>query len=347
MENHVTLKDIARETGFSVMTVSKVLNDIGTNHASESNRELILRVARRLNYQPNLNARRLVTRRNDVIGLLIDSEAPSFNNEVMILLEKMALAAGKRIQIGMSHDSFESLSGYINDFRGNGIRDVVCLSHTYPEFGFKILPLLEPFERVVFLEKPMMPTRFPVVESYHRANFRTLTAGMLSKGYRRIISIRNNYQDNAFFEARQGMREAYEQAGVPFEECFWMTMGHDGDRSFEQASESLALTLPHKPDVLVLSNDAAAMRAIHLLNERGIRIPRDIAVFSASLSKYAEFTSPSLSGIDYNSSILANCLFSKLFGKTPDIEAGAAVTGADGELLVPARIIWRESCPCG
>ncbi|MBQ6471363.1 MAG: LacI family DNA-binding transcriptional regulator [Victivallales bacterium] len=329
------------------MTVSKVLNDVGTNHASEKNRERIIAVARSLNYQPDLNARRLVTRRNDVIGLLIDREAPYFHNEVMHILETLALGYGKRIQIGMSHDSFVSLAGYINDFRGNGIRAVVCLSHTYPGFGFKVPPLLEHFERVVFLERPLCPTRFPVVESHHRANFRALTAAMLDKGYRRIISIRANYQDNAFFEAKEGMREAYGAAGVPFEECFWMTMGHDGDRSFEQAGESLALTLPHKPDVLVLSNDAAAMCAIRLLTGRGVSVPRDIAVFSASLSKFAEFTSPALSGIDYHSDILANCLFSRLLGKEPDIGEGMAVAGKEGQLLVPARILWRESCPCG
>ncbi len=329
------------------MTVSKVLNDIGTNHASEASRELILKVAKRLNYQPNLNARRLVTRRNDVIGLLTDSEAPSCHKEVMVLLERMAFSAGKRIHIGMSHDSFESLARYINDFRGNGIRDVICMAHNYPDFGYKILPLLDSFERVVFLEKPLAPTQFPAVVPHHRANFRSLISTMLAKGYRRIISIRINYQDYAFIEAKQGMQEAYEQAGIPFEDCFWMTSEHDGDGSFEQAAENLALVLPHRPDVLLLNNDAAAMRAIHLLNERGFNIPRDMAVFSGGLSKFAEFTSPTISGIDYNSDILANCLFCKLFGKTPSTEEGTVLTDADGQLLVPARIIWRESCPCG
>lgn len=338
MSKRATLKDIARETGFSIMTVSQVLNG-KENHASEKNRQLIRDVANRLNYLPNLNARRLVTSKNNIIGLLIDYKAPAFNQEVMIHLEKLTVASGRRLQIGMSHDDFKSLSGYINDFRGNGISNVICLGHSYPDFGFKIPPLLEPFDRVVFLEKPSAASRFPYVAVDHFQNFYELTAAMLRKGYRRIVCIRSNYQDSAFCEARNGMMKAYEDAKLPFEEDFWCVTPTDGYLSQENAAFNLRMGLSKRPDVLILSNDISVLRTQRLLSQQGFRVPDDIALFSASQSELAEITSPTIAGIDYNAQRLADSLFKTL------LKENDASSQEELNQLIPSVLNWRESCP--
>ena len=338
MSNRATLKDIAHETGFSIMTVSQVLNG-KENHASEKNRQLIREVARRLNYLPNLNARRLVTKKSNIIGLLIDYKAPSFYQEVMIHLENLTVTSGHRLQIGMSHDNFKSISSYIDDFRGNGITSMICLGHSYPDFGFKIPPLLEPFDRVVFLEKPSAASRFPYVAVDHFRNFYKLTAAMLQTGFRRIICIRSNYQDSAFCEARNGMMKAYEDAKLPFEEDFWCVTPCDGYLSQENAEFNLRIGLSKKPDVLILSNDISVLRTQRLLSRQGIRVPNDIALFSASQSNLAEITSPTISGIDYDAQRLADSLFKTLLRENDK-------SNLEGlNQLIPSILNWRESCP--
>ena len=341
MTQRVTLKDIARETGFSVMTVSQVLNGNKANHASEKNRALIKEVAQRLNYLPNLNARRLVTKQSNVIGLLNDRRGPSFNHDTMNILEELAVKSGMRLQIGMSHNNFDSISGYIEDFRGNGISNVICLGHSYPEFGFKIPALLNSFEHVVFLEKPTAPTRFPYVGTDHFLNFHVITSALLKFGYRRIVSIRSNYRDNAFFEAQRGMRQAYSDAELPFDDKFWIASKTDGDDSPESAAANLEMALPQKPDVLILSNDIVVLNTIRMLHAKGINVPTDIAVFSAALSNYAAITFPTISGIDYNAPVLAKSLFKALFSENSQNDNQERNDG----ILVPANIIWRETCP--
>ena len=66
----VTIKDIARETGLSVTTVSLVLNN-KDSRISEKTRQLVQSTAQELNYQPNQAAVSLVTKKTQVIGLLI------------------------------------------------------------------------------------------------------------------------------------------------------------------------------------------------------------------------------------------------------------------------------------
>lgn len=340
MPQRVTLKDIAREAGVSAMTVSQVLNTNRVNHASPKTREKIREIAQRLNYMPNLNARRLVTRKSDVIGVLMDRMAPTFQSDVAMELETLAVNAGYRLQIAMYHESLNSMTRYINDFQCNGLNAVLCLGHAYPEFGFKIPSLLERFERVVFMEKPMAPTRFPYVSPDHYLNFRTLTAKMLKAGYRRVISIRSNYRDNAYYEAQRGMRDAYFEAGIPYEENFWLAMRTDGDGRFyeDDASENLEKALTYHPDALILSSDETCLRTIRLLKAKKIRVPEDLGLFSATLSRFGALVTPSFSGIDYNAPVLARSLFDCLID-----EAGENQPQEQNHILVPSNLIWRES----
>lgn len=65
----VTIKDIAREAGVSITTVSRTLT--GRNGMSAETRERVLQISKLLNYYPNLRARGLVAKRPDVLGVVI------------------------------------------------------------------------------------------------------------------------------------------------------------------------------------------------------------------------------------------------------------------------------------
>lgn len=331
----ITLKDIARETGFSVVTVSQVLNGNKENHASPENREIIRKVAKRLNYQPNLIARRLVTKRSDIIGVLIDSMSPKFIFDTLFHLEKLIRNSAYRMQISIYHDDFQAISQYVGDFRGNNIDNIICLSHAYPSFGHLIPELLQDFEHVVFLGEPMGPTKFPFVEPNHYCNFHDITAKLLQNGQRRIFCIRLNYPDHAFYNARKGMADAYEEAGIPFDENFWHVINaYSIDDFLEKNPGFVDDILRLKPEVLILPNDQLLLKFQKILEKKGLHISKDIALISSCLTGFGDYTSPTISGIDYNAAELAAQLLKLLHGKSPE----PAVS-------VPSKLVWKESCP--
>lgn len=89
----VTLKDIAKEVGVSVATVSYVLNGNSKQSISEETKDKIIQVANKLNYVPNLAARSLVMRKSGLVGVLIvkskQNKLPIMTNHYYKLLENI------------------------------------------------------------------------------------------------------------------------------------------------------------------------------------------------------------------------------------------------------------------
>jgi DNA-binding LacI/PurR family transcriptional regulator len=99
----VTLKDIARITGYSVKTVSAVLNDAPSCYASQKTRETIVRVSKEMSYTPNRNAQALRAQKTKVIGLVIGV----FNRLNLIrqisVIEKAVRSAGRVVSISTAN----------------------------------------------------------------------------------------------------------------------------------------------------------------------------------------------------------------------------------------------------
>ena len=87
-----TIKDVARDAGVSVATVSRVFNESGL--VSEDTRLNVLAVASRLNYWPNGVARSLITNRTHALGVLLPDLAGEFFSELIRGIDLAARARG-------------------------------------------------------------------------------------------------------------------------------------------------------------------------------------------------------------------------------------------------------------
>ena len=328
----VTLKEVAQEAGVSMITASNIISGKRLDHASPATRHRVQEAARRLGYHPNLAARQLASRKNNVIGMLIDSESPIFYRDVLRELERLANAKGWRLQIGIVHNDLNSIRQYVNDFLGNQIDHVVCATHNYPDFGTEVPAMFEPFRNVIFLEEPLCPTRFPVVASDHKANYYNAVKGLMEHGRRRIVCCARNttYRDPSFFRAEQGFKAAYADAGVPFEEGFWFVKPAPFDEHFAEL-------LDLKPDALIVANEKMMFKALKQLKKAHLRVPHDVALFSAALSIFAELADPAFSGFSYNEDELAAQIMKHLFISSEDPPDRSPVE------YIRANLVWSES----
>ena len=106
MAKKTTIYDIAKELNITVSTVSRALNNIST--ISESTREAVLDMAKKLNYRPNKVASSLTSGKTYIIGVLLPSAQIQFFASVIHALEKYLKSFGYSILLYQTNESLES-----------------------------------------------------------------------------------------------------------------------------------------------------------------------------------------------------------------------------------------------
>lgn len=122
----VRMKDIAEDLGVSLMTVSKALrnhHDVG-----EETRQRVLRRARELDYQPNLTARGLASRRSFLIGLVVPDMMHSFFAEIARGAADELEPLGYQILIANSGERADRELQQIRSFMGRGVDGLILAS---------------------------------------------------------------------------------------------------------------------------------------------------------------------------------------------------------------------------
>lgn len=116
----VSLKDIARESGYSITTVSMVLNGQGAAYnIADKTQEKIHRIARQLNYRPNPHARNLRTKKSNIVGLMVPTLTNRFFSELAETFERLARENNKLALITVTHynedDELKAVDYFIDE----------------------------------------------------------------------------------------------------------------------------------------------------------------------------------------------------------------------------------------
>ena len=99
--NKITIRDVAREAGVSIATVSNALN--GSDVVKPKTREHVMEAARRLNYIPNVNGRQLRATQTHNIGLFVPSMTGSYYADMADSIHYLCQKHGYELQIGRAH----------------------------------------------------------------------------------------------------------------------------------------------------------------------------------------------------------------------------------------------------
>src|SRR5882724_2332343 len=122
----VKIRDVARESGVNISTVSRALNNgYGVN---EQTRERVVAVAARLNYRPNRLARSLVTGRSQILGLILSDIRNPFFAEVARGAEDTAYAAGCDVVLCNSDLDPEKQRHYIDSLMSKNVDGIIMNS---------------------------------------------------------------------------------------------------------------------------------------------------------------------------------------------------------------------------
>lgn len=289
-----TLRDVAEATGYSVKTVSAVLNDYP--YVRQTTRDTVKAAAAALGYQPNQAARNLRAGRTGAITLAVPKLSLSYFAELADAVITVAKTAGLVVRIeqtGGDRDAELELlqrqqrgatDGLLFSPLGLGQNDVDLLRVDFP------LVLLG--ERIV-----NAPVDHVSIRNAEAA--RAATKHLIDLGRRRIavIGAHPGAGVGSAHVRLEGHKAALAEAGLPFDETLmgfaspWHRL--DGARAMTGLLRSGI-----RFDAVFGLNDLVALGAMHALQSAGRSVPDDVAVIGFDDLDESRYSLPTLSTID-------------------------------------------------
>jgi LacI family transcriptional regulator len=293
----VRLKDIARDLGVSVVTVSKVLR----NHADigPATRARVLKRVRELGYQPDLTARALVTGRTGLLGMIAPDLVHPFFAQVAEALSRALRPAGCHLVIASSGEDPELERAEIDQLVARRV-DVLLVASTQADPAV-FRRLADRGVRYILIDRRFTGLSAPFVGIDDERAGQLATEHLAAQGCRRIAHIPGPPLSPAAGRFA-GFRKTLARLGIPVPKGF--VTGRTGDVGGDEAGYRVMnrlLALKPRPDGVFCYNDPIAAGAVRALIEAGLRIPEDVAVVGCGNVRYSELLRVPLTTVDQDS----------------------------------------------
>ena len=300
----VTLKDIARDLGLSVVTVSKVLRD--HPDISDETRARVMKRVKELDYKPNLAARALITGQTFTFGLIVPDLLHPFFAQIAQLISSIVREQGYSVVISSSFEDPEVERSGIEQLVSRRVDCLLIASAQWSVESFRYIEMQKiPY---ILLDRHFVGLAANFVGVNDHAIGLMATRHLIAQGCRRIAHIRGPEVSTA--QGRyNGYQQALQEAGLPLIPEYVLSLGLSGDARGEAGGSHAARKLldsPQRPDGIFCFNDPSALGAMRSLLEAGLRIPEDVAVIGCGNLSYSDFLRVPLSSIDQSCEQLAS-----------------------------------------
>lgn len=290
----MTIKDIARQCGVSVSTVSRVLND--RPDVSPAVRAAVLEAVRSSNYVPNNSARDLVRVNSDAVGLVVRGVSNPFFADIIKAIEREIDAAGCTMvmqQIDIGED--EVARGAAME-REKKLRGLILLGgrsdYTAEDLGTITVPFVCCSFTNSFGTLSKSEYSSVSIEDFETASRAVRELHRL--GHRRIAALISETGDRSISELRyHGYTTALREFGLEPEPELVACAGSFGMHDAYAATQRL-LDSGAEFTALFAISDMMAIAAIKALEDRGRRVPEDCSVIGIDGLELSEYTRPTL-----------------------------------------------------
>ena len=308
-----SIKDVAREAGVSIATVSRVLNDIDV--VNEETKKKVKAAIKQLGYRPNIVARSLKTQRSRTIGIIVPDISSQVYPEIVRGAEDVANMYGYNVMLCNSDCDGEKEKEYLRVLKEKMSDGVLYMSSSLDK---ETLDLINEIDiKTILVETSNKDNALPSVSIDNVKGAYEATKHILSKGRKNIAFIGiEKHEKNAWGMRYEGYEMALKEAGmeVNLEICYFNNLkiksGKDGVEKI--------LSSGHNIDGIVCASDEIAIGAINMLRESGLSVPKDVSVIGFNGIEIARNFYPVITTIEqpmYDMGSVAMRMLIKLLNK--------------------------------
>ncbi len=296
LERRPTIKDVARQAGLSLSTVSLVMNQSG--YVSDETRIRVLDVVKELGYHPSRVARGLASKTSGNIGFILSddhfSSAEPFYTRIFLGSEFEARNHNFYILLTTVSGKNGSV-GTIPRFLLEGNVDGVLIA------GKISVKLVEYIERLglplVLIDYELPGKRFSSVLIDNRKGAHLAVQHLAHLGHNRIAFIAGDIRHPSIAERLKAYQETLQELGLPLDERLVVTS--EPDTRMENGNAAAITLFAQGGDLMVVfaANDAMAIGCMQYAKKRGLRIPEDLAIVGFDDIESATHVEPPLTTV--------------------------------------------------
>lgn len=267
-----SIKDVAKDAGVSIATVSRVLNDVDV--VNEETKKKVLAAIKKLGYRPNIVARSLKTQKTRTIGIIIPDISNQFYPEIVRGAEDVANIYDYNIMLCNTDLDMEKETEYLKVLKEKMSDGVLYMSNSLEEDMLNLIKQLQ--IPMVLVETTNDKEDIPSVTiDNEKAAYDGVTY-LINKGNRKIAYIgASEDMANASAVRYKGYKKALEENNLQVDKnrtYFSNLKAKDGYEGINKILDRVDV------DAIFCSSDEIAMGAINALRDRGIKVPEDVDV---------------------------------------------------------------------
>jgi len=332
-----TIKDVAKEAGVSIATVSYALNDSGA--VSDETRQRVLQAVQKLGYRPSVIAKGLQARKSRMIGYSWRPVPPDqFNPILEKFIHSMAEAAARHDYHVLTFpcpEPYDEVDVY-REMVESGRVDGFILPNTNLN-DRRIRHLLDVGFPFVAFGRSNPEWHFPSVDVDGADGMKQAVAHLLELGHRRIAclawpeaSLTGQYRLDGYQAAMTG-------AALRVDPAWVIRIQNDYQHAYGATQTWLDLPPDRRPTAVVALTDLMAIGVINAATDAGLTVGHDLAVLGFDDAPIAGYLRPSLTSLRQPIAEVGERVVTMLI----DLVRGQAPSPA--QVLLKPRLIVRDS----
>ncbi|MBU3911165.1 MAG: LacI family transcriptional regulator [Candidatus Omnitrophica bacterium] len=329
MNKIINIRDVAREAGVSIATVSRVMNKLPS--VTRSNKARVEAAVKKLKFKPNVSAQRLASKRNNAIGLVIPRYADIFHSFYALQILQGTGLAVERLKLDLllhitSGESFLNISAV----EGVLFSDIIGNEEQVDTVLEKEVPCVI----MNYLTKDL-PVSCVSIDNFNAAF--TATEYLIKLGHSRVAAITGELKSQVAIDRLDGYVKALEKNNIE-KKSDYVKYGDFGRDSAIKATKEL-LKLKTCPTAIFAASDEMAVGAIQVCMESGVNVPRDMSVIGFDDNPLALGFSPIAvttmrQPLHEMATVATETLQKIITGKSK----------GNKKIILPAELIERNSC---
>ena len=328
-----SIKDIARLSGVSVATVSRVINNNG--RFSNETKEKVEKVIEETNYLTNFTARSLRTNKSFTIGILVPDISNYIFADIVQKMEEILFKKGYSTIICNTAKNNEKEKAYLRTLESKGVDGIVVISGN-DEFGFEYSNPNRNIPYICIDREPKNMSETIFISSNHYKGAFDATNELMNSGCLYPIIVMHKRQSTPSRERLSGFQDALRVNNITYDKEKHLLIADTHQTNFSSIVQKF-LETNNEIDGVFAINDAIAVELLSVFKNLKISIPEDLKIIGFDDTPKNNYITPSLSSVRQDTEQIATVSVDNLLEiiKTPK-KTGEVI-------LIPISLSLRES----